>query len=366
MHVHNAPYNSLLKCLATLLPNSGPLLRRIQYEARHPTTTAQVLASFPDGEDLSTFVEAGKPWFAAFVDVFRGLETQVYVFSSLETKNKDTVTIQERDIAKGQLLDLFTYIRRNLTPKYLDFLSSQPAPSAPAEREEGVAKIPAHPTTSVLLGSANEIVVGLLVELDSETAKERFHVHRGQHHFYAKYCFSSSAFESITSDSSDVFNREGAGYTFVDSNGVAGIQEGHIPLVKKRTNIPRSKETLLAMGGVALYHRPTSLPSQASAEGNEMPIAWAFLGFDGSLCTLHVEAEHRGKGLGGVVGKEVMKRGGDVFGSMASANGKQDEVQEWFFADVSIDNTASRRVMEKMGGEARWNVAWVVVEVDMQ
>ncbi|KAL4791546.1 hypothetical protein BDV19DRAFT_370362 [Aspergillus venezuelensis] len=366
MHVHRAPYTSLIGCLATQLPNSGPLLRRIQYEARHPTTTAQVLASFPDGEGLSTSVETGKTWLTAFVDVFCGLETQVYVFSCLETKAKDTVTAQESDIAKGQLLDLFTYIRRNLTPEYLEYLSSQLAPSVPVEEEEGVAKIPAHPTTSVLLGSANEIVVGLLVELDAETKKKEFYIHRGQHHFYAKYCFPSSAFENITSNASDGFSWEEAGYTFIDSNGVAGIQEQHIPLVKKRTNIPRSKETLLAMGGVALYHRPISLPNPNSAGEEEMPIAWAFLGFDGSLCTLHVEAEHRGKGLGGVVGKEVMKRGGNVFGSLASEGGYEGEVQDWFFADVSIENTASRRVMEKMGGEARWNVAWVVVEVDMQ
>ncbi|KAL4952565.1 hypothetical protein BDW69DRAFT_20365 [Aspergillus filifer] len=366
MHIHKAPYTSLLKSLVQYLPNSGPLLRRIQYEARHPTSTAQVLASFPETEDSDVSVDYDTPCLAAFVDVFRGLETQVYVFSSLETKAKDTIATEERDIGKSQLLDLFTYIRRKLTPAYLDFLSSQSATPVPVEKEEGVAKIPAHPTTSVLLGSANEIVVGLLVDLDSETDKKQFHIHRGQHQLYAKYCFPSSAFESVTSNASDDFNWEEAGYTFVDKNGVPGIQEGHIPLVKRRTNIPRSKETLLAMGGVALYHRPASLPNPASAGEDEMPIAWAFLGFDGSLCTLHVEAEHRGKGLGGVVGKEVMKRGGDVFGSLDSDGKNGDQGQEWFFADVSIDNTASRRVMEKMGGEARWDVAWVVVEVDMQ
>ncbi|KAL4939617.1 hypothetical protein BDV06DRAFT_198507 [Aspergillus oleicola] len=376
MHIHKAPFTSLLKSLTRRLPTSGPLLRRIQYEARHPTSTAQVLASFPENEDLNASYDSETPWLAAFVDVFRGLETQVYVFSSLETKtqtktqNKDentnTVTAQERDIAKRQLLDLFTYIRRQMTPAYLEFLSSQPPAPVSVGEDEGVKKIPAHPTTSVLLGSANEVVVRLLVEIDSETEKETFRIHRGQNHFYAKYCFPSSAFDSGDSlKEAGGLNLEDSGYTFVDSNGVPGIQEHHIPLVKRRTNIPRSKETLLAMGGVALYHHPTSLPGS-----EEMPRAWAFLGFDGSLCTLHVEAEHRGKGLGGVVGKEAMRRGGEVFGSLPSttsalANRNQDEGQDWYFADVAIDNAASRRVMEKMGGEARWNVAWMVVEVDL-
>jgi hypothetical protein len=38
-----------------------------------------------------------------------------------------------------------------------------------------------------------------------------------------------------------------------------------------------------------------------------MPIGWAFLGFDGSLCSSHAEPEHRARGLAGVVGREVME-----------------------------------------------------------
>ena len=92
-------------------------------------------------------------------------------------------------------------------------------------------------------------------------------------------------------------------------------------------------------------------------DDTEMPIAWAFLGFDGSLSTLYVELEHRGQGLAVLVGREVMRVGlgsGGMFGSGFSE-------EEWAYADVAMENVASRRVMEKMGGKIGWPVSWAVV-----
>ncbi|BCS26611.1 uncharacterized protein APUU_51322A [Aspergillus puulaauensis] len=441
MHAHHHPYTTLLTHLKAHLPQSGPLLRRIQHQATHPSPTAQVLASFPPGSEPETKTGTETPWLAAYADVHRGLDTQVWVFSTLETKsnsnsasasasepthhnnhNNAPISTQEKETTKYQLLSLFTHIRTKLVPPYIAWVSSQP-PALVAHlnpekaRDEGVKKIPPHPKTSVLLGSVHKTVVELICELASETlptkpsanpspspgpesSRPGVRIHRGQNVFYAKYCFPSSSFnDDINSDGPEKGSLvgkgsgPGPGYTFTDSTGVSGIQEKHLDLVKNRTNIPRSKQALMAMGGVALYYRPggdgdvyddgdglpASSPPVATASGagvgagadgegeGEMPIGWAFLGFDGSLCTLHVEPEHRGKGLGGVVGKEVMKRGVDVFEPSARHNhgGLGGGQEEWFFADVAVDNVASRRVMEKMGGEIGWYVAWMVVEADI-
>ncbi|KAL4736916.1 hypothetical protein BDV11DRAFT_217009 [Aspergillus similis] len=392
-YIHEPPYTLLLTYLSSHLPRSGPLFRRIQHQTNtpSPSLTARVLASFSEDDDPSSESGFAQPWTIAYTDIHQGPDTQVWVFSSLESKPKHAITEPEKQIAKSQLLSLFTFIRTHLVPPYLDWVSSTRPVYKIEVEETGVKKIPPHPLPSVLLGSVHELVVGLIVELAGE--EKRLRIHRGQNVFYAKYCFPSSSFEH-----EDVYIKklEESGYTFTDSAGTYGISEKHIPLVKSRTNIPRSTEALLAMGGVALYHSPSPFhlqrqgPVKEGIQGTEeMPIAWAFLGFDGSLSSLHVEPEHRGRGLAVAVGREVMKRGVSVFGpsysysfldsrprlhdngkgkgnSNADTNSKGDRVaKEWFFADVAVENTASRRVMEKMGGEALWDVAWMVVEVEV-
>ncbi|KAL4920102.1 hypothetical protein BDW62DRAFT_199190 [Aspergillus aurantiobrunneus] len=408
MHTHQHPYTSVLTHLSTHLPHSGPLFRRIQHQTIHPSPTAQVLASFPPNSDsdlgpgirtrTETETDTEIPWLAAYADIHNGPDTQVWLFSSLETKsnlatsesesqsrsksstrpsNSEPISSQETEVTKSQLHSLFTLIRSTLIPPYLDWVSSQPRATAPIPaKEERVKKIPNHPATSVLAGTVHKTLVSLICELAKES---KVRILRGQDVFYSKYCFASSAFDGRNGvededlgDGGEWWERDGYGFT--DSNGVSGIQEKHLDLVKSRTSIPRSKRALLAMGGVALYHYPSLVSGDGGDEGKEkgeaeMPIAWAFLGFDGSLCTLHVEPEHRGRGLAGMVGKEVMKRGVEVFGSSyldstSTPGGQAGAREEWFFADVAIENAASRRVMEKMDGVERWNVAWMVVEVD--
>jgi GNAT superfamily N-acetyltransferase len=103
--------------------------------------------------------------------------------------------------------------------------------------------------------------------------------------------------------------------------------------------------------------------------GDEMPIAWGFLGVDGALATLHVEPEHRGKGLAILLSKAVMRRGmaaDGIFGAGSIQSGEtsaQEKVGEWTHTDVAGYNQASRRVMEKIGGKVLTTVTWTVIEL---
>ncbi|KAL2863431.1 uncharacterized protein BJX67DRAFT_384748 [Aspergillus lucknowensis] len=416
MHAHKHPYTPLLSALHSHLPFSGPLYRRIQFQVTHKSPTAHVLATFPESGP-SPSPSTQEPWLAVYTDIHAGTDTQVWIFSSLETKGRgrgrvrvcdlDSIktgdgdastplTPQEREITKAQLLTLFRYIRATLIPPYVAWLSTRPGhpqmqnqnlvnqgPGQGLGLEDGgggggVKKLPAHVPTSFLMGTVHAALVELIVQLRDEGA---LRIHRGQDTFYAKYCFPLSAFPPRDPGERDRDQRGGerpnadadsmGGYRFHSSAGVSGIQACHIDLVNSRTNVNRSREALMAMGGVALYHshsRPCPLreEGQGSRTGLEMPIGWAFLGFDGSLCTLHVEPQHRGKGLAGVLGREVMKRGVGVFeprGGQPDTEGRGGE--EWFYADVAVGNAASRRVMEKMGGVVGWTTAWLVVEVDL-
>ncbi|KAL3471951.1 hypothetical protein BJX99DRAFT_236468 [Aspergillus californicus] len=388
MYTHSHPYTTLLTHLSSHLPYCGPLLRRIQYQVTHRLPTAHVLATFPES-GLGIESEDQRPWLAAYADIHRGPDTQVWLFSSLEAPSSSIKTSPrsplspnkddngnalghfkaqdpktgDLDLAKSQLHSLFTFINSTLIPPYLESLPS--TPTAQVQKEEGVKKIPAHPKTSFLLGTIHIGIVGLISEISTvHDPSSNVRILRGKDVFYTKYCFPSSSFSVSSSAELERVSNDGYTYTFTSPSGISGIQESHLDLVKNRTNIPRSKEALLAMGGVALFHSPSPSSTVPGTKEEEMPISWAFLGFDGSLCSLHVEVEHRGKGLGGVVGKEVMKRGGDVFGSTVRGPEDSRDKVEWFYADVSVANTASKRVMEKMGGEVGWTTAWMVVEVD--
>ncbi|KAL4864838.1 hypothetical protein BDV12DRAFT_200745 [Aspergillus spectabilis] len=372
MYTHAHPYTPLLDLLSSHLPYSGPLLQD----------------SVPNGDS-----DSASPWLASYTDINRGPDTQVWVFSSLETSLPSpnsgaeaplstpqdeqgnalghfntAATTQEKELVKFQLLDLFKYIRSTLIPPYLSHLSTQLAVPVTV-KEEGVPKIPIHPSTSILLGTIHIGLVALIAELQAESTS-RLKIHRGNGVFYVKYCFPSEVFEIPTAEleRSAEDKGDGNGYRFHDSNGVYGIQERHINLVKSRTNIPRSTKALLAMGGVALYQDKQLTGSEE--KGEEMPIAWAFLGFDGSLCSLHVEPEVRGRGLAAVVGREVMKRGVGRFEPDSDSGDEQalakEEKKKWFFADVAVENSASRRVMAKMGGLVGWTIAWMVVEVEVE
>ncbi|KAL4875093.1 hypothetical protein BJY04DRAFT_202704 [Aspergillus karnatakaensis] len=396
IYTHAHPYTPLLTLLSspTHLPYSGPILRRIQFAVNNPSESARVLATFP--EDA---IPGATPWLVSFTDINRRPDTQVWLFSSLESASGSsasslsqaedpngnplghfppttTTTEQEKQSVKSQLLSLFKHLRNTLVPGYLSHLALNP----PAvSQESGIAKLPIHAPFSFLLGTVHASLVAWIAELQSEG---KLTIHRGKDVFNAKYCFPSGVFNAPAvgpgTGSSENGNQHGHGlehgeFRFHDANGIYGIQEHHLDLVKSRTAIPRSKPGLLAMSGVALYHdRPHPAGNAMKAPGDEegkeeMPIAWAFLGFDGSLCSLHVEEEFRGRGLAAVVAREVMKSGVSRFETdslAASLGGQVEGEKQWFFADVAVENAASRRVMEKMGGLVGWTVVWIVVEVE--
>lgn len=96
-------------------------------------------------------------------------------------------------------------------------------------------------------------------------------------------------------------------------------------------------------------------------------MAWAFLGLDASLMSLHVEPEHRGRGLAVPVSRRMFLEGlrGGVFGGGDGGGGVEEGAgAAWAHADVGRDNVPSRRVMERVGGEVMWEVCWVEVELE--
>lgn len=419
---------TIMPALVSQLPYSLTLLRRIQHGIAYPFETAQILATFPPGSTPD-----GQPWLAARVDLFRGRETQMFIYSSLEAEHTsippiDTVSDSSApndaeilkvdmnplaesnnsndntntnlnksivssfsasqpvlNLARAQLLALLSYVKIHLLPSYLSSLEKSAQATSTAETQislapnssahpsinNGVPLIPAPDPRAFLIGGLHTGLYMLLQRSGKYTDLDslpNIRVHRFDDPPYYKYFFRRSEF-SPDEESGSSADHESTdlslpiGYKFRDREGREGVLSKHLELVQSRTSIPRSRAQLSTMPGVAIYC------DSRSADADEQPIAWGFLGMDGALATLHVEPEHRGRGLAAPLSMAIMRRGMAVDGLFGAGSIKfedsqtRERVGAWAHTDVSGANKASRRVMEKIGGQVLTTVIWAVIEL---
>ncbi|KAK2809457.1 hypothetical protein FQN50_003725 [Emmonsiellopsis sp. PD_5] len=392
IHQHSTPESSLIPLLRSHLPYSGPLLRRFQHHAIYPAKTASILATFPATSSLTT---PSAPWLAAYVDLHSG-GTQIWIYSSVEA-GVSSPTLQTQSLqspaahqrsklnldsateaqVQAQLLSLCAYIDTHLLPSYV---SSLPAPakeeqtSPPNPSINTLKKLPPVPANAFLIGSLHTGLDSLLSAATAEPAKllphlPRIHYPPRDAAVYMKYLFRQSPLSSASGNPSAPLPPE---YRFHDRLGRRGVQPYQLDLVISRTHLPRTKQALSKLESVALYYGGGDDNSNAMADHthstntDEMPIGWVFLNPDGSLCSLHVEEEHRGRGLAASLAREVMKIGmgeGGTFASGISGGGGEGEDGGWAFGDVDTNNAASHKVMGKMGGMPGWTVRWIAVGV---
>ncbi|KAJ6178588.1 Acyl-CoA N-acyltransferase [Penicillium mononematosum] len=292
-------------------------------------------------------------------------------------------------LARSQLLALLSYVKINLLPPYLSYLAkTAQATSAEAENTSvsmssgttnntnpnntsSVPLIPEPDPQAFLIGSLHTGLFSLLQRSGSYTQSDpipNIRVHRFDDPPYYKYFFRRSDFspDEESGRSADLPFADlslPAGYRFHDREGREGVLSKHLDLVQSRTHIPRPRAKLSTMPGVAVYS------DSGSSDADEMPIAWGFLGMDGALATLHVEPEHRGRGLAVPLSKAIMRRGMSVDGvfGAGSVNSEDSQTRErvgtWAHAEVAGYNNASRRVMEKIGGQLLTTVTWTVIEL---
>ena len=153
------------------------------------------------------------------------------------------------------------------------------------------------------------------------------------------------------------------------------VHPEELALVISRTEIPRTEGTLGLLQSMGLRVRKRQPPcgegngdiEAEGSTGNGQLIAWAFLGPDGSLTSLHVEEGWRGRGLAKrVAGRLFELVGASDYvwpngvgkGFWGVANGK-----EWCHSDVAADNRGSIRVAEGLGGVWKWNCFWCWIDL---
>ncbi|KAF4595696.1 hypothetical protein GQ602_001309 [Ophiocordyceps camponoti-floridani] len=106
--------------------------------------------------------------------------------------------------------------------------------------------------------------------------------------------------------------------------------------VVSRSDIPRTPEFLYG------------LPSLVIKSEDETPVAWAFLGVDGSLISLHCEEHHRRKGLARKLAVKLLREGNHLL----------DGCGPWASAHVSVANEAAQALFRSLNGRPLSVVSW--------
>ncbi|RYP42834.1 hypothetical protein DL768_010203 [Monosporascus sp. mg162] len=302
------PPASLFALLRRHVPHSLPLLRRLQF-TRFPggiTEHARILWA-SDVEPADDLPDSAH-FTAGYLDFSRGPETELWLYSSLERDQSpaaedDPTTAHADHPAASQAEAALREVKR-LRDEYY-----RCGGGGGEERENGGGR----PQPTVLIGTLNERLRRALA------GRGAAFPYVGA---YDKWLFRAGALPE----------------------DVRALPEGmrwdtvcrrDIPLVLSRSPITRRERTVVL------------LRSRAIKLEDGTPVAWALLGPDSSLSSLHCEPEYRGRGLAKAVAVKLMRDHLKDYG---------DEGYGW--ADVAPDNPSSQGVCKSLGGQIAWTVSW--------
>ena len=127
------------------------------------------------------------------------------------------------------------------------------------------------------------------------------------------------------------------------------LSPSHFPLVRSRTEIARQDYTLARLPNLAIF---PAEPKDAD------PIAWAFVGLDGSLTTLHTEKEYRRLGLGMKLTAKLVREEMGRFWEDG-----EDDGERLAHGNVMVGNGAGAGMCRNLGGEDWGEVYWLCVDL---
>jgi ribosomal protein S18 acetylase RimI-like enzyme len=331
VHEHPTTSPSLQQALKSALPYSINLVYRTQHANR--TEHAYILATFHQDAKVP------KCWAAAYLDRAMRPETELWIFAAGELPNHSSSEGFCLNCKKA-VLSLLDYMSTLPTPPMrpdnlpaLD-LAYQHEKEFPTPGPDG--EYPAHPGTFMRhLLDAMVILVGACPAPVVDIMRENGLIRRdmpGAHLELNKFVFKLSDLPATRELPKGLRWGE--------------VREQDIETVKARTNIPRSAKTLLSLKSMGVFE----------GEGRK-PVAWTFLGLDGSLTTLHTEPEHRGKGIAKAVAAKIIRE-------YAPGLAVDERGNAWSHADVYLGNIQSEIVCRSLGGKALWKDYWVRIDLE--
>ncbi|KPI43496.1 uncharacterized protein AB675_6949 [Cyphellophora attinorum] len=370
---HSQKLQLLHNKLNPLLPYTITLSRWIQFHHRKPSPTSQTFIALTNTDDSSSRITdwlsqpshspsppAAEPWLAAHIDLAPAGQTQVIVFASWEIPfdqrtpftnpppspitSPPTPFIPSPTHA-ALLHALLTHLADRLIPQ---------RPTSPPEdwiwlRDNKKYLSQPYSPNKVLFGSVHSVLVPYF-EANGVARRDGM---------YVKVVMPPQIGSAV----------DGEGYRLPDGYSFGTLTTSELQTVLDRSPIPRTLTTLKAITNLGIYYHDPSVNDNTSSEC----IAWAFLGKDGSLSSMHVEPAHRGKGLATLLGRALLPKIEQTFRlstsdpvserTVADDRERVESTQWYGHADVDTANTSSRRVMEKLGGRVWWGVQWIEIDV---
>jgi hypothetical protein len=127
---------------------------------------------------------------------------------------------------------------------------------------------------------------------------------------------------------------------------VGRVPEEQLDIVLSTSSIVRQPSTMLILPNIGILNENGKL------------IAWAYIGIDGSLATLYVLEEYRGKGLSSFAAVELLASydKGD-FNDLGF-----DGASGWVHPDVKKGNKESEGVMKSLGGKISFQSSYIWID----
>ncbi|KAF5023621.1 hypothetical protein F66182_4323 [Fusarium sp. NRRL 66182] len=293
--VYSTVSTELLALLNHQLPYSLPLLRRLQFTKLEGGLRKTAKIYFVSDSEFKQSRDSPKRFTAAYVDIGGGPDTQAWIYSTLEHPSQAD---QGTAVYETQLNALVSEIVK-------------------AVKEYGYEL--AYPG-AILVGTLHDSVRTVLHKTGRLVSRETG--------AYDKWLFK---YQDLPGD--EVALPEGMHW------GTA--TEDDCRVVISRTDIPRTVEVLIRM------------PSLVIKLDDETPVSWAFLGFDGSLVSLHCEEPYRRRGLAKTLAAKLFRDKSRAFAD-----------DGWCSADVAPDNEGSRGMCKRLNGKPYWGISWNLLYVD--
>ncbi|KAI2629010.1 hypothetical protein GGS21DRAFT_234213 [Xylaria nigripes] len=333
------------------LPYSLPLVRRLRFMAFPGgcTDSTRVLwSSRVSVEEYSASAGAGAgasmgadgdvgaagiattPFAAAYLDFSRGPETELWLFSSMEVRVGLSGDVRVQGDSKGAVNGTGRSGRDGDVSDE-DEIGCVMALLREIKREQDLYFVPgterarARQSPSILVGNLNEVLREALV------ARGVGIVSTG---LYDKWMFRVDDLPDIRLPET-LLTMEGMRWAW------DVLRQKDFALAISRTNIQRTERTLKLLPSMALYL------------DDETPIAWALLGPDSSLSSLHCEEPYRGRGIAKVVAAKLLKDRIREYG---------DDGYAW--ADVAPDNIQSQGVCRSLKGRVKWQISWSLLDLN--
>ena len=324
VHFHPLSGLTVIPQLKPYLPIPIALYRRIQFS--HRSAHSYIISTVPPGE----LPEAGSCFGAAYVDRSRRPETEVWLFISSEVTALHAAP-NGNPTEKGTCTGC-----KRVVLAIVQAISQLPYPPVEGMDKDSKNSPEAHANgyldhvnnPKISLFGATSMEAGTILEECSLIG----YTFPGMEYFYAKYIFEMAKLPPIT--------------PLPPGLHFAPLQLEHCAIVLSRTAIPRQAQTLMLLPSLGVFDKDTL-------------IAWAFLGTDASLSSLHVEPAFRGKGLAKTLAVRLFREKSSLY----NAGEVDGEAYTSLHCDVAPENHSSNGVCKSLGGQVISHVRWLRIDV---